>query len=190
VAQRVSASAGIAKRVGGARVRARARLSPEDPGRVKPKGATSGRCTNPAAVARNSRQGESPGAAARWAGPAASAAGKTDGKNGMWVHRLWKRGGYLPEGESSEGRIPRAPPARKKAGKGSEGVSRREGNQTLRTERSGLRQGLRQWTSEPGCAVGNESPREELAGCGWSARTGLLKTLEEGRTRREVALVA
>jgi hypothetical protein len=106
VAQRVFASADAAKRVGGARAKVRARPVPEDPGRAKPKGASSGRRTNPAAVVRDSRQGESPGAAARWAGPSASVDGKTDGKNGMWVHRLRKRGGYLPEGESSEGRIP------------------------------------------------------------------------------------
>jgi len=102
----MSASAGVTKRVGGARVRARARLASEDPGRAKPKGAASGCRTNPATVARDSRQGESLGAAVRWAGPSASADGKTDGKNGMWVHGLRKRGRYLSEGESSEGRIP------------------------------------------------------------------------------------
>jgi len=39
----------------------------------------------PRPAARDSRKGQSPGAAARWAGLSASADGKTDGKNGMWV---------------------------------------------------------------------------------------------------------
>jgi len=63
--------------------------------------------------------------------------GKTDGWNGTWVLPPRKRSGYLPRGGSSEGWIPRAPPVWNKTGRGSEGVSRREGNQTLRTERSG-----------------------------------------------------
>jgi len=60
---------GSAKHAGGVRVKARTRQWPEHPGRVKPKGAASGCRTNPAVVARDSGQGESPEAAARWAGP-------------------------------------------------------------------------------------------------------------------------
>jgi hypothetical protein len=55
-----------------------------------------------------------------------------------------KRGGYLSRGESSEGRIPRAPPVRNRTGTGSEGASRHEGNQTLKAERSGRWQRPRQ----------------------------------------------
>jgi hypothetical protein len=51
-------------------VKARAKLQSADPERAKPKG-VSGDCrTNPAAVARDSRKGESPEAAARWAAQA------------------------------------------------------------------------------------------------------------------------
>jgi hypothetical protein len=139
-------------------VKARAKLQSADPERAKPKG-VSGDCrTNPAAVARDSRKGESPEAAARWAGPGASAPGIPTGKTARGFILAETRG-YLPRGESSEGRIPRAPPARKKAGTGSEGVNRREGHQTLRAERSGRRGGPRaKWTSKPSCAEGNESP--------------------------------
>lgn len=47
--------------------------------------------------------------------------------------RIWR----LSRGESSEGRIPRAPPVRNNAGTGAKGESRQEGNQTLKAERSG-----------------------------------------------------
>jgi hypothetical protein len=125
-----------AKRMGGARTRVRARPLPTNPERAKPKGASGGRRTNPASAARDSRKGQSPEAAARWAGPALQRRENRREKRHVGSPAR-KRGGYLPRGESSEGRIPRAPPARKKAGTGSEGVSRREGNQTLRAERSG-----------------------------------------------------
>jgi len=48
--------------------------------RAKPKGAASGRRTNPVAVARDSRKGESPETAARWAGPAQQRREKPTGK--------------------------------------------------------------------------------------------------------------
>jgi hypothetical protein len=48
-----------------------------------------------------------------------------------------KRPGYLSGGGSSEGRISGALPVRNKTGAGSQGVSRQEGNQTLKAERSG-----------------------------------------------------
>jgi len=138
-AGRVGCEAGTAKRVGGVRAKSRARFPPAYPRRAKPKGASSGRRTNPASVARDSRKGQSPETGACWAGPSLRR------REHRLVKRyvgpsMRKRVGYLPRGESSEGRIPRAPPARKKAGTGSEGVSRREGNQTLRAERSGRRQ--------------------------------------------------
>jgi hypothetical protein len=58
------------KRVGGVRVKPRTRLSLADPKRAKPKGAASGRRVKPRPTARDSRKGQSPGTAARWAGPA------------------------------------------------------------------------------------------------------------------------
>jgi len=57
--------------------------------------------------------------------------------NGMRVRPGRKGRGNLPEGETFEGWIPGAPPVRKKTGTGLEGVRRQEGNQTLKTERSG-----------------------------------------------------
>jgi len=59
---------------------------------------------------------------------------------------------------------------RNKTGTGSEGVSRQEGHQTLKAERSGQGEAREQWTSEPWCAEGSESPREVLAGSGRRAR--------------------
>jgi len=56
-------------------------------------GATSVRRTNPVADARDFRKGRSPGTAARWAGPVATAIGNTDGRNGMWV---------LPRGNATD----------------------------------------------------------------------------------------
>jgi hypothetical protein len=69
-----------------------------------------------------------------------------------------KRLGYLVGGESSEGEIPEALPVRNKIGKAAGGVNRREGNQTLRAERSGQAYARDQWTLEAACAMGNESP--------------------------------
>jgi len=61
-----------------------------------------------------------------------------------WVCDNGKRGanrrmtpGNLCRGEGSEGKTPQALPARNKAGQVCEGASRREGNQTLRTEGGG-----------------------------------------------------
>jgi len=98
---------GSGKRAGGARVKTRAKPQPEYPERVKPKGASGGGRTNPAVPARDSRKGQSPEAAARWAGPGASAPGNTDGRNGVWVHPRGNavdtfREEKAPKGESQE----------------------------------------------------------------------------------------
>jgi hypothetical protein len=79
-----------------------ARPLPAYPKRAKPKGATSGRRTNPAAAARDSRKGESPEAAARWAGPLLLQREYRRVKRHVGASPR-KRGGYLPGGESSEG---------------------------------------------------------------------------------------
>jgi hypothetical protein len=125
-----------AKRMGGARTRVRARPLPRNPERAKPKGASGGRRTNPASAARDSRKGQSPEAAARWAGPALQRRENRREKRHVGSSAR-KRGGYLPRGESSEGRIPRALPVRNRTGQDLKGVSRQEGNQTLKADRSG-----------------------------------------------------
>ena len=84
-------------------------VSTAGPKRVKPKGAASVRRTNPAAVARDSRKGESPGTAARWAGPAQQR-GRTDGKNGRWVHPRGNAADTFREEKAPQGEIPRALP--------------------------------------------------------------------------------
>jgi len=83
------------------------RFVPRNPKRAKPKGAASGRRTNPAAGARDSRKGESPEAAARWAGPAQQRGSNQREKRQVGSSPR-KRGGYLPRGESSAGRNPRS----------------------------------------------------------------------------------
>jgi hypothetical protein len=98
-----------AKRVGGARVKARTRFSPENPKRAKPKGASSGRRAKPRLIARDSRKGQSPETAARWAGLPLRRRDYRRVKRYVGSSAR-KRGGYLPRGESSEGRIPGAPP--------------------------------------------------------------------------------
>jgi hypothetical protein len=54
------------------------------PRRVNPKGAASGRCANHVPVARDSREGQNPGTAARRAGLVLRT-GYTGGRNGRWV---------------------------------------------------------------------------------------------------------
>jgi len=103
--------------VEGVRAKSRARLSSASLRRVKPKGAASDGRANPASVARDSRKGQSPEAAARWAGLSASADGKTDGKNGTWVLPGGNapdtfREEEAPQGESQERRRYEKRPAR------------------------------------------------------------------------------
>jgi hypothetical protein len=101
--------AGWAKRAGGVRAKSRTRHSPANPSRAKPKGAASGRQVNPRPVARDSRKGQSPETAACWAGLPRERRDYRQVKR--YVGSLpRKRGEYLPAGESSAGRIPRAPP--------------------------------------------------------------------------------
>lgn len=83
-------------------MKARTRLLPADPKRVKPKGATSARRANPPPVARDSRKGQSPETAARWAGPPLRRRDYRREKRYVGASAP-KGGGYLPAGESSEG---------------------------------------------------------------------------------------
>jgi len=53
------------------------------------------------------------------------------------------------EGKAPKGEIPGALSARNKAGAGSEGVSRQEGSQTLKAERSEAWKPREMWTSGP-----------------------------------------
>jgi len=71
---------------------------------------------------------------------------------------------YRLRGESSAGQIPRALPARNKAGPDAERGNRREGDQTLRAERGGQAKPASGGSRRPACAVGSRSPREESAG--------------------------
>jgi len=113
-----------------------ARSSLDCPGRANPKGASSSGCANHVFGCQGLSGGLKPrnrgwpGWFSPWA--RASPAGKT-----VCGSIRSETFGCLPRGESSEGRIPRAPLAWNKASRGSKGVSRREGNQTLRADRSG-----------------------------------------------------
>jgi hypothetical protein len=63
-------TARIAKRVRGGRAKSRSRPSPENPGRAKPKGGTSGWRAKHLSIARDSREGRDPETEACRAGPA------------------------------------------------------------------------------------------------------------------------
>jgi len=137
-----------------------------NPGRAKPKGASSGLSTLTKVL---ERQGFSRGSKPRNRGlpgrPVAPATEATAGKtvSGFTEPETTR---YLAGGVSSEGWIPRAPPVRKKTGPGSEGVSRAEGNQTLNAEVGGRGKPVRTGLPNLASAVGSKSPWEEPAGCG------------------------
>jgi len=72
-------------------------------------GAANNRRPNTAAVVRDSRKGQNPETAVRWAGLSASADGNNDGKNGTRVHPCGNapdtfREEEAPKGESQERR--------------------------------------------------------------------------------------
>jgi len=107
------------------------------PGRVKPKGATSGRRTKHTSDRQELSEGSKPRNRGSSSRPLHFGARVYRRVNGMWDLPSWKRFGYLSRGESSEGQIPGALPVRNKTGTVSKGVNRQEGNQTLKTERGG-----------------------------------------------------
>jgi hypothetical protein len=87
-------------------VKARARFSPVDPRRAKPKGASSGRRVNPLLGRQGLSEGLKPGNRALLGRP--NAFGRRDNRQ---VKRyagssVGESLGYLSRGESSEGRIP------------------------------------------------------------------------------------
>jgi len=134
-----------------------------DPGGANPMGGASG-CRIKTPRGRKALSGGmSPVTGSRQAGLAPSGGRDTAGCNGMWVRFRSKGRQGLLRGETSEGWIPWAPPVRNKTGTGFEGVSRQEGSQTLKTERSGQALARDQWTPDASSAVGSKSPREELA---------------------------
>jgi len=147
------------------------------PGRAETQGSIQrARRPNQASRRQGFSRGSKPrnrGLSGRPVAPATEAtAGKTvRGSTGSETAR------YLVRGVGSEGWIPRALPARKKAGADLEGVSRAEGNQTLDAEGGG--QGVPAWTGPPSpvSAVGKKSPREEPVGFGRTARVrwGILR---------------
>jgi hypothetical protein len=111
--------------------------SASDPGRVKPKGASSGWRAKHTSVVRDSRKGQSPGTAAHRAGPHALVCGYIGERNGRWVLPVRKRPDTFrkekaPKGKSQERRRCETKPARV-----TKGVSRQEGSQTLKAERGG-----------------------------------------------------
>lgn len=96
---------------------------------------------------------QSSGTATHRAGPAHYAAEKPLGKTvGESVRS--ETLGQLLRGERSEGDFPRALPARNKAGQALKGAIHREGDQTLRVERSGQATSATQWTFLAECAAG------------------------------------
>jgi hypothetical protein len=125
-----------AKHERGDRAKSWSRRSLAGPGRANPKGAFSGWRPKHTFGREGLRQGSNPRNCGPLDRPGASAAGKKAGETvcgGFGAVTL----GYLAGGESSEGRIPGALPVRNKAGAGSKGGTRREGNQTLGADRSG-----------------------------------------------------
>jgi len=86
--------------------------------------------------ARNSREGQSSGTATHRAGLTPLAAEKPLGETVCESARA-ETLGHLLGGESSEGELPKSAAGAKKSRQGTKGLSRREGNQTLRAERSG-----------------------------------------------------
>jgi hypothetical protein len=128
------------------------------PGRGKPRGASSGWPAKHMLAARDSRKGQNPGTAACRAGPCTRVCGYTDERNGRWVLPAGNgpdtlREGKAPKGESQERCRCETKPARV-----TKGVSRQEGNQTLKAERGGQAKARVKRTFEPSSAVGTESP--------------------------------
>jgi hypothetical protein len=125
-----------AKRERGDRAKSWSRRLLAGPGRANPKGASGDWRAKHTFGREGLRQGSKPRNRGPLDRPDALAAGKKAGETvcgGFWAVTLR----YLAGGEGSEGRIPGALPARNKAGAGSKGGNRREGNQTLGAERSG-----------------------------------------------------
>jgi hypothetical protein len=90
--------------------------------------------------------------------PAPRVCGYTDERNGRWVLPAGNgldtlREGKAPKGESQERCRCETKPARV-----TKGVSRQEGNQTLKAERGGQAKARVKRTFEPPSAVGTESP--------------------------------
>jgi len=149
-------------------------VSASGPGRAKPKGATSARCAKHTPFARNSWKGQSPGTAARRAGPCTSVRGYTGEWNGRWV--LPDGNGRIPFERRRLRRVnPMSAAGTKQDRHGSKGVTRQEGNQTLKTERGGQAKARVKRTFETSSAVGTKSPWEELIRCGGPARCGWVR---------------
>jgi hypothetical protein len=82
------------------------KASAENPGRVKPKGATSGWRTKHTADRQELLEGSKRRERGSPSRPLHFGARVYRRVNGMWVLPGWKRFGYLSRGESSEGQIP------------------------------------------------------------------------------------
>jgi len=126
----------VAKRERGDWAKSWSRRSLAGPGRANPRGASGGWRAKHTLGREGLRQGSKPRDRGPLDRPDASAAGKKAGETVSGGFGAVTPG-YLAGGESFEGRIPGALLARNKAGAGSKGGNRREGNQTLGAERSG-----------------------------------------------------
>jgi hypothetical protein len=124
------------KRVRGDRAKSRPTLPPDALKGRSPREHPAVGVLIPRPAARDSREGQSPETAASRAGLPLRRGVYREEQRYVGPPRR-KRAGHLSGGEGSEGRIPRALPARNKAGKVPEGVSRQEGSQTLKPERCG-----------------------------------------------------
>ena len=74
--------------------------------------------------------------------------GYTARRNGRWVLPLGKRGGYLPGRRKLRRVNPMSAAGAKQNRRGSRGVNRQEGNQTLKADRSGQAKPVKKWTRD------------------------------------------
>jgi hypothetical protein len=109
-----------------------------DPGREKPKGASSGRRTKHTLDRQGLSKGSKPRNRSSPSRPLCfTVHGYIEESTVRGFNPSRKRPGYLSRGERSEGEIPRALLVRNKTGKALKGVNRQEGNQTLKAEDGG-----------------------------------------------------
>jgi hypothetical protein len=139
---------------------------------------------NTCLAARDSRKGQSPEVAARRNGSSRKWRRDRREKRHAGSSVAETHADTFREGNASKGAIPRALSARNKAGAGSEGVSRQEGNQTLEAERSGTWKARGEWTSGSSSAEGSKSPREEPAAAARPARVRWAKLYRELNSTR------
>jgi hypothetical protein len=115
------------------------------PRRANPKGASGVGDVKPIVVRSEPSTGTKPRNRILLGRPDASAWGTTAGETVSGCI-LAETSEYLSRGQASKGRIPRALPVRNRTGQGPKGVSRQEGTQTLKADRSGQVKPANEWT--------------------------------------------